>query len=125
MLRIGTNHRQQYEKLAGSYFDQSYHLLPMAYSRIDKFLLEAARISPEFRCYKDALDFIITVREYSVRKNIIQQRVGNGTKDYFNNLLKTTLYPYQIDGIVFAAAAGRCLIADDMGLVLHPLDSPL
>ena len=31
-------------------------------------------------------------------------------------LLKTELRPYQLDGIAFAAAAGRAVLADDMGL---------
>ncbi len=31
-------------------------------------------------------------------------------------LLKVPLYPYQREGALFAAKAGRCLIADDMGL---------
>ena len=34
----------------------------------------------------------------------------------FKNLLKVPLYPYQREGALFAARAGRCLIADDMGL---------
>ena len=32
------------------------------------------------------------------------------------SLLKTTLLPYQLDGIAFAAGAGRAVLADDMGL---------
>jgi len=32
------------------------------------------------------------------------------------NLLKTELLPYQLDGIAFAAGAGRAILADDMGL---------
>ena len=34
----------------------------------------------------------------------------------FRKLLSTSLYPYQREGALFAAKAGRCLIADDMGL---------
>ncbi len=32
------------------------------------------------------------------------------------NLLKTELLPYQLEGIAFAAGAGRAVLADDMGL---------
>ena len=32
------------------------------------------------------------------------------------SLLKTELLPYQLDGIAFAAGAGRAILADDMGL---------
>src|SRR2546429_9437690 len=31
-------------------------------------------------------------------------------------LLKAELLPYQLDGIAFAAGAGRAVLADDMGL---------
>ena len=34
----------------------------------------------------------------------------------FKKLLKTSLYPYQREGALFAATAGRALLADDMGL---------
>lgn len=33
-----------------------------------------------------------------------------------NELLNATLLPYQLDGIAFAAGAGRAILADDMGL---------
>ncbi len=33
-----------------------------------------------------------------------------------NNLLKTKLLPYQFEGVLFAAGAGRAILADDMGL---------
>src|SRR5439155_25712447 len=32
------------------------------------------------------------------------------------DLLKAELLPYQLDGIAFAAGAGRAVLADDMGL---------
>ena len=31
-------------------------------------------------------------------------------------LLKVEILPYQLDGIAFAASAGRAILADDMGL---------
>ena len=34
----------------------------------------------------------------------------------FKKLLKVPLYPYQREGALFAAKAGRALLADDMGL---------
>lgn len=116
MLRIGAKNKEQYEKLAALYFDDSLHLLPGAYDRIDRFLKDAARISPDFRCYKDAMDFIISVRDHSLRNKIIQQKIRNNGNGYLDNLLKTPLYPFQKKGILFAAEAGRSLIADDMGL---------
>lgn len=115
-LRVGTENTKQYKQLAAGYFDDSSHLLPVAYDRIDRFLTAAARISPDFRCYEDAMDFIIAVRENRRRKTIIKQKIGDSSGKYFDHLLKTGLFPYQKDGILFAARAGRCLIADEMGL---------
>lgn len=115
-LRIGLENTKQYEELAAKYFDNSYHLLVAAYDKIDHFLTSAARINSDFRCYPDAMDFIIDIREKHKRKTIIEQKIGDSSGKYFDHLLKTELFPYQKDGILFAARAGRCLIADDMGL---------
>jgi len=51
----------------------------------------------------------------------IQNKIGEIRKDPKNHplrkrLLKTELLPYQLDGIAFAAGAGRAVLADDMGL---------
>lgn len=116
MLRIGTEHSQQFKQLSKPYFDKAYCLLPDGYERIDQFIKAAAHISPNFRCYKDAMDFIIKVRENRSRNTIIQKKVVDKSNGYFDTLLKATLYPYQKEGILFAARKGRCLIADDMGL---------
>lgn len=116
MLRVGTEQKEQYKQLAKLYFDKSYCLLPDAYDRIDQFIKDAAFISSDFRFYKDAMDFIIEMREHRTRNSIIQKKIGDGSDGYFNTLLKITLYPFQKEGILFAAKAGRSLIADDMGL---------
>jgi SNF2 family DNA or RNA helicase len=113
MLRIGENHQAKYQKLAQDYFDDSGILRPEAYDKIDHFLAEANRISSDFRCYPDVMDFIIAVRESHARHALIERKLDDG---YLNSLLKATLYPYQKEGIMFASRAGRCLIADDMGL---------
>ena len=34
-------------------------------------------------------------------------------------LLKVEILPYQLDGIAFAASAGRAILADDMGCLLY------
>jgi superfamily II DNA/RNA helicase len=112
-LRIGQQHQEEYRQLAGAYFDDTLALRPEAYDHIDQFLTEAAHISPDFRCYPDAMDFIIATRETRTRHALIERQV---TDEYLDGLLKTSLYSYQKEGILFAARAGRCLIADDMGL---------
>lgn len=112
-LRIGENQAEKYQELARTYFDDSLTLQAEAYDRVDTFLAEAARISPDFRCYPDVMDFIIARRETRTRQALIDHKI---TDKYLDSLLKATLYPYQKEGIRFAARAGRCLIADEMGL---------
>jgi len=114
VLRIGTDNRQAFEKLAKKYFDPTYRLRADAAPHIDRFIAEAARVSQSFRCYDDAMDFIIAAREADTRQTAVA-RIRTETA-YFDRLLKAVLYPYQKEGILFAARAGRCLIADEMGL---------
>lgn len=115
MLRIGTRHAPAYQALARKYFDSQYRLLPSSLNRIDQFLAAARHISPDFRSYQDTIDFIIVRRDHDARQAVISRKIARHTK-YFDHLLKATLYPFQKEGILFAARAGRCLIADDMGL---------
>ncbi len=67
--------------------------------------------------YPDAQEYIdfllhqkhLTQLTESIRKN----PAGHPLR---KTLLKTELLPYQLDGIAFAAGAGRAILADDMGL---------
>lgn len=67
--------------------------------------------------YPDAEEYIQT--------RLLQQRIAATAADIRRDpkahplrkaLLKVELLPYQLDGIAFAAAAGRAILADDMGL---------
>ncbi|MEK7097941.1 MAG: DEAD/DEAH box helicase, partial [Patescibacteria group bacterium] len=113
MLRIGACEKDRYEKLAKEYFDENYRLLPETFGRIEKFLEKAKQISSSFRCYPDAIDFIIAQRENRLRQSIIDKKIMD---KYFDSLIHAKLYPYQKEGIIFAARSGRSLIADEMGL---------
>ena len=99
-IRIGSENKEAYEKLAKDYFDEKH------------VLKKARQISDTFRCYKDAIDFIIDKREKSTREKIV--KTYDDKK--LDNLLKVKLYPYQKEGIRFAAKAGKAIIADEMGL---------
>lgn len=116
ILRIGIKNKNQYEQLAKKYFDSQYCMLPNTYDKIDQFLIEAISINHTFRCYPDAINFIIKAREDKIREAVIKQKMENNKDAYFETLLKITLYPYQKEGIIFVAKAGRALLADDMGL---------
>ena len=111
-LRIGTEQKKQFEKWSAKYFDSDNSLLPAAYFDIEKLLHEAQKINPSFRCYSDALDIIIAQRAENERHALIKKK----GMDLLEGLSKVTLFPYQQEGVLFAAKAGRCILADDMGL---------
>lgn len=116
-LRIGESNRQAMRRLAKKYFDKSSILLSWAYEKIEEFVTDAQKLDPEFRAYHDAVNYIIEVRESRRRIGLIDQRYPAGSNSpELDSLIKTTLYPYQKEGILFSAKAGRCLLADDMGL---------
>jgi len=67
--------------------------------------------------YPDAEEYIQT--------RLLQQRIAATSDEIRRNpashplrttLLKAEILPYQLDGIAFAAGAGRAILADDMGL---------
>ena len=69
------------------------------------------------RCYDDVIAFIAEHQDAEHRRRVVQQQLKEGIDSpVFQGLLKTDLYPYQREGALFAARAGRCLIGDDMGL---------
>ncbi len=67
--------------------------------------------------YPDAQEFI----QQQLHRQRIENVVGEIRNDPAGHalrgeLLKIELLPYQLDGIAFAAGAGRAILADDMGL---------
>jgi len=103
--------------IARDYFDIHGKLRPKGYRRFETFMKKARTFDHDLRCYDDALDFIAQVRDQAYRQNRIEKAFPKGAKDAaLKKLLKLRLYPYQRTGALFAAKAGRSLIADDMGL---------
>lgn len=114
-LRIGAEAEEQIRQLARPYFDGSGLLRPEAYQKFEHFLESARQLSPSFRCYPDALEFILQKRQDERRERHVAG-IAPQADAYFGQLLRVKLYPYQREGALFAAAAGRCLLADEMGL---------
>ncbi len=103
--------------LATDYFGADGILRPEAYERFETFLRRVGSFRHELRCYDDALDFIAEVRDRAALTARIDKAFPAGIESpAFTHLLKVPLYPYQRQGTLFAARAGRSLIADDMGL---------
>lgn len=116
-IRIGSNKKEEFEELAKIYFDADYTLKEASFGVFELFLEKAAALSNSFRCYTDALDFVIAEREKIRRRDYLWRIMPDGENDkYFDDLLKVSLFPYQRKGVFFAALAGKSLIADEMGL---------
>ncbi len=111
-LRIGTEDTKAFEKWSKKYFNSEGTLHEAAYADIEKLLQEATKINASFRCYDDALDLIIERRSATNRHAVIAKK----GEALLYGLAKVTLFPYQKEGVLFAAKAGRCILADDMGL---------
>ncbi|MGM9833394.1 MAG: DEAD/DEAH box helicase [Candidatus Limisoma sp.] len=111
-IRLGEECREQFEALAARYFDDDGVLRADCFDVFPKFLDEALAISSTFRCYPDALNYVIEMRESALRRSI----ADGMTDDELDGILNTRLFPYQKEGVKFAFAKGRALIADEMGL---------
>ncbi len=117
VFKPGTECPAELLRLARRYFDRAGVLRAEAYMRFDTFLNRADEIQYDLRRYDDALDFIAQVRDRTHLAGRLDKMFPAGIRGKaFDSLLKVSLYPYQREGVLFAARAGRCLIADDMGL---------
>ena len=108
--------QEKVQRLADRYFDKNGQLKPASFATFDKFLDKARSLDPDFRCYDDALEFVLEQRENTRRQELLKDLIKNPKSPYFETLLKTDLFPYQREGVYFAVQAGRSLIADEMGL---------
>ncbi|MDR3220260.1 MAG: DEAD/DEAH box helicase [Dysgonamonadaceae bacterium] len=112
-IRIGKQNKADFEELATKYFDRNHTLLAESIDCFIDFLEDAKSIDPGFRCYDDALEFILDIRENKKRRKVARKYTK---PEAFAGLMNATLFPYQQEGIRFAFEAGRSLIADEMGL---------
>lgn len=109
-IRIGTAASREYRKLASLFFNTANELKDV--DNFDVFLAKAEQLHNGFRCYPDALEYVIQQRDYNYRKATVK-KLG---KKLLTGISKAKLFPYQQTGVLFAATAGRCILADDMGL---------
>ena len=92
----------------------------LPWSRLDEVgtLARAAQAAGhELRVGDDVWAFIAQVRDAEQRQHTLAQAYPKGIHDKaLHKLLKARLYPYQAEGALFAARAGRALLGDEMGL---------
>jgi len=97
-------------------------VLPWArLGELDDFIAAAKKAADsaghELRVDERALAFVAQVRDAEHRQQVLAQAYPKGAADKgLARLLKARLYPYQAEGALFAARAGRVLLGDEMGL---------
>ncbi len=113
----GTDAPQGLLELASKYFDEDGALREDAYAEFDAFLKQARRFEHDLRCYDDTLAFVAEKRDAERRRRVIEARYRRPPSGRPARIpVKAKLYPFQREGALFAAEAGRAILADDMGL---------
>ncbi len=118
-FRAGSDCPPSVLALASLLFDAEHEwVLPAKkFNDLEHFVAVVAKIGHEFRAYDDALDFVAGRRDAGRRAAMLDAAFPQGGADpLLNTLLKAPLYPYQLEGALFAVRAGRALIGDEMGL---------
>ena len=101
------------DKVLGTLRDRDIEDVPDLLKRIK--LLE--RQGRTVNIYPDAEEFIQRLLLLDrVARRVAEIRRQPESHPLRRELLKVELLPYQLDGIAFAAGAGRAVLADDMGL---------
>lgn len=111
-LRIGQYQADEIALAALRYFDDENCAAPGMVAELPAFIEQARKIDSHFHCTSDALNLILEERDRLRRAEL----ADSFSDEELATVLRTRLYPYQIEGIRFAFKAGRALIADEMGL---------
>ena len=118
-FRSGTDCPAALLKQAAVLFDADarWALRSEQQDQIERLLQSAQQAGHELRCYDDVWQFVAQIRDSERRQKALAEAYPKGIHDRaLTKLLKVKLYPYQVEGALFAARAGRCLIGDEMGL---------
>ena len=111
-IQFGTIATKALEELASQLFDSDNVLTDMTCDP-SQFIREAKKLDSGFIWETDAMEQLIETRDRKRRSEIVKAKYEHS---YFDGLLKTTLHPYQADGVRFAFVGGRTINADEMGL---------
>ncbi|MDB5970957.1 MAG: Non-specific serine/threonine protein kinase [Hydrocarboniphaga sp.] len=116
-FRTGTAAPKAVAEQAAHLFGSDGRLQPERFDELEAFLGAAAKAGLEVRCHDDALAFVAQARDSRWRRRALDEAYPKGARSAaLKNLLKVPLYPYQAEGALFAARAGRALLGDEMGL---------
>lgn len=111
-IHLGISASEEMRNLTSTLFDSSGVLKDNACDP-SSFIRKATEIDESFVWETDAMNLVIETRDRLRRKKIIADKYATSS---FDGLIKTTLHPYQADGVKFAFAGGRTINADEMGL---------
>ncbi|MBK6998770.1 MAG: DEAD/DEAH box helicase [Rhodoferax sp.] len=118
-FRPGTDCPPEVLQAATELFDAEHGwILPLErFDALEPFLTRVAASTHELRAFDAALDFVASCRDASQRVRMLDTLYPKGAAStQLAKLLKVALYPYQMEGALFAVRAGRTLIGDEMGL---------
>ena len=114
-LRVATPHRlcEEARRIVEPIAERDIENIHDLLCRVAKL----ERIGERVTVYPDAEEFIQhQLYQDRIRGLVTEIRQNPAGHPLRSQLLKTELLPYQLDGIAFAAGAGRAVLADDMGL---------
>jgi superfamily II DNA or RNA helicase len=115
-ILIGTDEEQKIQDWSAKYFDSGGFLLEGQFARFNQILAEGKALSADFVCEQPALDYVVRQRDQLMVHKKMQKQLGKSVEAAIDGLIKIKPYPYQLEGIAFAATQSRVLIADEMGL---------
>lgn len=78
------------------------------------FIKKARSIDEGFEWESDVMNLVIETRDKERRRRLIAEKYAEAS---FDGLLKTSLHPYQAEGVRFAFSEGRTINADETGRV--------
>ena len=115
-IHYGSEDKEALRLVLSQLFQKDGELCPQAGEKLSGAIRDAAQVSLFFRCREDVADYAAAVRDERVRHQILDKffRRENWWQDIFSEGIVP--YPYQREGIEFAARTGRAIIADEMGL---------
>lgn len=119
--RAGRDCPPRLTKLAEGLFAPDGSLPQDQLDELGDFVTQARRLAQEAEHWlhveDEVMAFAAQARDAEQRRRVFDAAYPRGAKDKsLQRLLKTRLYPYQAEGALFVARAGRALLADDMGL---------
>lgn len=118
-LRLGEDCPRAIRDVASRLFDpeRGWRLRQERYEDLERFISLTRKAGHELRAADEVLDFIAGRRDARRRSELLDHLIPAGAADpALQKLVRVPMYPYQADGVLFAARAGRALIGDEMGL---------